>query len=275
MADDYTFGPDSMVQKDVPQGKVTKYSWTSKIYPDTVRDYWVYVPAQYDASKPACVMVFQDGWGWADALRVPTVFDNLIAKKDMPVTIAIFIDPGSNTEEFEKDPRDSDEKYPESQRSIEYDSLGGRYASFLMEEILPEVGKKYNLTQDPNGRAISGGSSGGICSWTVAWERPDAFRKVYSMVGSYVDIRGGNVYPFMIRKSKKKPIRVFLQDGTNDRDCVWGNLYLSNLEMEAALKFKDYDYKFVLGDGEHNAKHGASILPDVLRWLWRDWNSQI
>src|SRR5256884_573070 len=152
---------------------------------------------------------------------------------------------------------------------LEYDSRGDQYSRFLLEEILPEVGKKYSLTKDPDGRAICGISSGGICAWTVAWERPDEFRKVLSHVGSFTNIRGGNVYPSLIRKTEKKPIRVFLQDGAKDLDNLHGNWPLANQEMAAALKFTGYDYKFEFGTEGHNAKHGGAILPDSLPWLSR------
>ncbi|MBI3850644.1 MAG: esterase family protein [Verrucomicrobia bacterium] len=266
-ADDYKLGPESMPQEGVPQGEVTKHKWESKIFEGTVRDYWVYVPKQYDAAKPACVMVFQDGGGYVSTngqYRVPTVFDNLIAKKEMPVTIGIFINPG------EVPAAEAGQK-PRSNRSFEYDSLSDQYARFLLEEILPEVGKKYNLTKDPEGRAICGISSGGICAWTVAWERPEAFRKVLSHVGSFTNIRGGHVYPALIRKTEKKPIRVFLQDGSGDLDNLHGNWPLANQEMAAALKFAKYDYKFEFGDGGHNGKHGGAILPESLKWLWQDY----
>jgi enterochelin esterase-like enzyme len=149
--------------------------------------------------------------------------------------------------------------------------LSDQYTRFLLEEILPEVGSKYLLTNDPEGRAICGISSGGICSWTVAWERPDKFRKVLTHVGSFTNIRGGHVYPVLIRKGPSRPIRIFLQDGSHDLDNTFGNWPLANQEMAAALKFAHYDYQFVLGDGAHNGKHGGAILPDSLRWLWRDY----
>src|ERR1043166_7094608 len=268
-ADDYRLGTDSMPREGVPHGEVTKDHWSSKIFPGTERDYWIYIPKQYDAAKPACVMVFQDGGGYVNIStngqwRVPTVFDNLIAKKERPVTLGIFINPG------EVPPAEPGQK-ARSNRSFEYDSLGDQYARFLLEEILPEVGKKYNLTKDPDGRAICGISSGGICAWTVAWERPDAFRKVLSHVGSFTNIRGGHVYPALIRKTERKPIRIFLQDGSGDLDNLHGNWPLANQEMAAALKFMKYDYKFEFGDGGHNGKHGGAILPDALRWLWRDY----
>lgn len=264
-ADDYTHGPDSIRQEGVPQGTVTKHRWTSQVFPGTERDYWVYVPAQYAPDKPACVMVFQDGKAYVDEkghFRVPIVFDNLIHKKEMPVTIGIFINPG------EIPPAQSDAE-PTRNRSFEYDELSDQYARFLLEEILPEVGKSYNLTQSPDERAICGISSGGICAFTVAWQRPDAFRKVMSHVGSFTNIRGGHVYPALIRKTDPKPIRVFLQDGSGDLDNQHGNWPLANQQMAAALKFAGYDYRFEYGDGGHNGKHGGAILPDAMRWLWR------
>lgn len=265
--DQYVLGPDSQVQKDVPQGKVTQMPpWKdSKIYPGTTRDWWVYVPAQYKPEQPANVMVFCDGGGFVKPdgqFRAPVVFDNLIAKGEMPVTIGIFINPGVF-------PTSNPKEKPRSNRSFEYDSLGDQYARFLLEEILPEVAKTYKLTDNPDGRAICGNSSGGICAFTVAWERPDAFRKVVSHIGSFTNIRGGHVYPALIRKAEKKPIKVFLQDGSNDLDNQFGNWPLANQDMAAALKFAGYDYQFVLGEGTHNGKHGASLLPDTLRWLWK------
>jgi enterochelin esterase family protein len=191
------------------------------------------------------------------------VFDNLIHKGEMPVTVGIFINPGMI-------PAAESDKPARSNRSFEYDSLSPDYADFLLKEILPEVGKQVKLTDKPQERAIGGISSGGICAWTVAWEKPDAFQKVLSHVGSFTNIRGGHVYPALIRKTENKPIRVFLQDGSGDLDNVHGNWPLANQEMAAALKFMNYDYQFVYGDGGHNGKHGGAILPDSLRWLWKD-----
>ncbi|HWA98534.1 MAG TPA: alpha/beta hydrolase-fold protein [Pirellulales bacterium] len=266
--DDYVLGPDSERHDGVPQGKVEKQpTWKSKIFDGTERDWWIYVPAQYDAAKPACLMVFQDGGGMVDEkrqYRVPVVFDNLIHRGEMPVTIGVFINPGAV-------PPAKKGGQPRANRSFEYDSLGDQYARFLLEEILPEVQKRYNITDDPQGRAICGNSSGGICAFTVAWERPDQFAKVVSHIGSFTNIRGGHVYPAIIRKTERKPIRVFLQDGSNDLDNLHGNWPLANQEMAAALKFAGYDYKFVYGDGAHSGKHGGSIFPDTMRWLWRDW----
>jgi enterochelin esterase family protein len=266
-ADEYKLGPDSFPQEGVPRGEVTKYSFTnSAVYPGTVRDYWVYVPKQYDPAKPAAFMVFQDGGSYQNTngqYRTTVVFENPIARKEMPVTIGVFVNPGvvPATEPGRQDRRN---------RSFEYDSLGDTYAKFLLNELLPEVAKQYNLTTDPELRAIGGASSGGICAFTVAWERPDAFRKVLSHIGSFTNIRGGHVYPALIRKTEKKPLRVFLQDGSGDLDNLHGNWPLANQEMAAALKFMRYDYKFEFGTEAHNGKHGGAILPDSLRWLWRD-----
>ncbi len=269
---EYPFGEDSMPKDGVPKGKVTKHQIRSEVYPGTIREYFVYVPAQYDAKEAAAVMVFQDGHayvGETGQVRSTVVFDNLIASGEMPVTIGIFVNPGWFTIVLEKE---QGWKAPEgvgSNRSVEYDTLSGKYAEFLEKEILAEVGKEYRLTDDPEMRAICGMSSGGICAFTVAWERPDLFRKVLSHIGSFTNIKGGHVYPALIRKSDKRPLRVFLQDGSNDLDNEHGNWPLANQQMAAALKFSDYDYKFVYGEGGHNGNHGGAIFPDSLRWLWR------
>ena len=267
-ANDYKLGPDSSPQDGVPRGVVTKFSWTStNHFPGTVRDYWVYVPAQYESSKPACLMVFQDGGGYINTngqYRVPLVFDNLIHKKEMPVTIGVFINPGVL-------PAPRTNAQPRFNRSFEYDELGDRYARFLLEEILPEVGKSWNITTNAAGRAIGGASSGAICAFTAAWERPDAFSKVFSTIGTYVGLRGGNEYPTLIRKLEQKPIRVFLQDGSNDNNIYGGNWWVANQDMLAALQLAGYDVKHEWGDGGHDGKHGGSIFPDAMRWLWRDY----
>jgi enterochelin esterase family protein len=271
---EYPLGPDSTRHEGVPKGTVTKAVWKSTIYPGTIREYSVYVPAQYDpaGSEPAAVMVFQDGHAYVDEngqFRVPAVFDNLIAAKEMPVTIGIFINPGWFTDKLDSAQGWKAPQGVGSNRSVEYDSLGDQYAKFLETEILPEVGKTLRLTTDPEQRAICGISSGGICAFTVAWERPDLFRKVLSHVGSFTNIKGGNAYPFLIRKTEHKPLRVFLQDGSHDLDNEHGNWPLANQEMAAALKFMNYDVQFVFGEGAHNGNHGGAILPDSLRWLWR------
>jgi enterochelin esterase family protein len=263
----YPVHPDTQAQPGVPKGTVTKQTeWKSQIFPKTVRDWWIYVPAQYKADgPPAALMVFQDGGGYVkNAAHVPIVFDNLIHRGDMPVTVGVFINPGDVPVDGKRNPRPSN-------RSFEYDTLSDQYVRFLLEEMLPATEKQANvkLRSDPAFRAIGGASSGGICAWTAAWERPDQFSKVWSAVGSFQNIRGGDRYPGIIRKTAKKPIRICFQDGDHDLDNEHGNWWLGNLQMEKALAFKGYDYKFIEGHGGHNSKQEAAVLPDALKWLWR------
>ncbi|QVL34179.1 esterase family protein [Telmatocola sphagniphila] len=264
--EDYKHGPDSLVQPGVPQGKVTQYKMESKVFPGTVRNYAIYVPEQYDGKTPACVMVFQDGNAYLNTkgdFRVPVVFDNLIHKKEMPVTIALFIDPGVVPA---KEPKGRSRE----NRSFEYDTPSPQYSEFLEMEMFPLLEEKYKIRHDAAGRAICGISSGGICAFTAAWVRPDMFGKVLSHVGSFTNIRGGDIYPSLIRKTERKPIRVFLQDGENDLDNLFGSWPLANKSMAAALKYMNYDYQFVFGTGGHSGRHGGAILPESLKWLWRD-----
>lgn len=265
--DDYKLGALSQEQADVPHGTVTQMPvHESKIYAGTRRDWWIYVPAQYQREKPANLMVFQDGHdyvGVKGAWRVPVVFDNLIARGDMPPTIAIFINPGHSGE---TKPASA---WKNNNRGKEYNTLGDTYARFLLDEIIPQVQKDYTLTDNPEGWAIAGASSGAICAFIVAWERPDKFRKVFSTIGSYVDLAGGHVYPSIIRLTERKPLRVYLQDGSSDLDNPYGNWPLANQQMAKALAFMNYDYTFTFGDGAHNSKHGASIFPEAMKWLWR------
>ena len=268
-ADDFVEAPEQREDPKVPHGTVTKMPpWESKIFANTTRDWSVYVPAQARAGEACAVMVFQDGHDYIGAQghwRVPVVFDNLIAKGEMPATVAVFINPGHDqAKDAPKSPWNA------SNRSAEYDALGDRYARFLLEEILPEVGKVQRLTDDPEQRAICGASSGGICAFTVAWERPEAFRKVLSTIGSFVNLRGGNAYPSLIRKTERKPLRVFLQDSSGDLDYPFGNWPLANRQMFAALTYMKYDARFDFVESYgHNSNRGGSIFPEALRWLWR------
>jgi enterochelin esterase family protein len=265
--DDYKLGPLSQETPDVPKGKVIPMpAHESKIYAGTKRDWWLYVPAQYKPEQPANLMVFQDGHdyvGVKGAWRVPVVFDHLIASGDMPPTIAIFINPGHSGDT--KPPS----AWKNNNRGKEYNTLGATYATFLLEEIIPQVRKDYQLTDDPAGWAIAGASSGAICAFTVAWERPDKFRKVFSTIGSYVDLAGGHVYPSLIRLTERKPLRIYLQDGSSDLDNPFGNWPLANQQMAKALEYHQYDHIFVFGDGAHSSKHGASLFPEAMKWLWR------
>lgn len=262
---DYT--KDSHVRTGVPKGKLERFSWNkSRVFPDTMREVVVYVPAQHKPGEEAALMVWQDGLRHADPagpLRVPVVFDNLIHDAAMPVTIGVFIDPG-------RKPHQKAEDRP-ANRSVEYDSLGDAYARFLTEEMLPEVERRFQVrfSSDPAKRAIAGGSSGGICAFTAAWERPDQFGKVLSWVGSFVNLRGGHVYPYLIRITEKKPIRVYLQDGENDLDNQYGNWPLANRQMAAALQYMGYDFRMDWNQCFHGSKGMAPLLPEALKWLWR------
>jgi enterochelin esterase-like enzyme len=264
----YKPGPDAQRKEGVPKGTVTTFTWESKIYSNTKRNYYVYVPAQYDPNKKTALMIFQDGHAYLKEdgdFRTTIVYDNLIHRKELPVTICLFVDPG-----YWSDAGPPDNFFRSQNRSFEYDDLSDQYAAFLMTELVPELKKKYNISDDPKMHGIAGLSSGAICAFTAAWTHPEYFHKVLSHIGSYTDIRGGDKYPSMIRKSAKKDIRVFLQDGNQDLSNMYGDWWLANLQMESALKFKGYDYKFVSGTGAHNGKHGGSILPESLKWLWSD-----
>ena len=266
-ADDYQPGPDSKLQEGVPKGVVSKYSLeNSRIFPGTYRDYWVYLPAGFDAAKSYPFMVFQDGIQY----QAPVVFDNLIQKKEIPPMIGIFVTPGRVRAR-------SNAALDRFNRSYEYDGLGDAYARFLIEELLPHIAKeqKLNLSTNADDRGIAGASSGAICAFTAAWERPDAFRRVFSSIGTYVGLRGGNVYPTLIRKVEPKPIRIFLQDGSADQNIYGGDWWMANQEMERALVFAGYDVNHAWGDGGHNGKQATQVFPDAMRWLWRDYPAGI
>ena len=268
-ADDYEIGPDSKPQPNVPKGEVLKFSFDqSEIFPGTQRDYWIYVPAQYHAEQPACLYVNQDGLQW----QAPTVFDNLIHKKEMPVTIGVFVMHGRVKA------GDASAAQDRFNRSYEYDGLGDNYVRFLLEELLPEVGKQKASDGRPilistkaTDRAIGGSSSGAICAFTAAWERPDAFSRVFSAIGTYVGLRGGDRYPTLIRKYEPKPMRIFLQDGANDQNIYAGDWWMANQMMERALTFAGYEVNHTWGEGGHSGKQGAALFPDVMRWLWKGW----
>jgi putative esterase len=258
----FPVNPENQPHLGVPKGTLMKPpAWHSHVFDGTTRDWWVYIPAEYRPETPACVMVFQDGAGAKN--YAPTTMDNLIAKGDMPVTVGVFISPGTTAD-------------GKSNRSFEYDTLSDQYSRLVLEEILPEVEKTVHLRHDPESRAIAGASSGGICAFTVAWQRPDQFSNVLSWVGSFVNLQGGPTkiggghnYPPMIRETPRKPIRVFQQDGINDLDNPYGNWPLANQEVSKALTFAGYDHILYLGQGFHSDVYGRYLLPTALRWLWR------
>lgn len=191
--------------------------------------------------------------------------DSLIYRNEIPVIIGVFINYGR----FPNPQKPNEEE--RTNRSYEYDTLNDTYARFLEEEILSKIEKKYNFFKDPEQRAIAGHSSGAICAWTVAWQRPDLFRKVLSLNGSFVNISGGDRYPYMIWNAEPKPLKIFLFTGENDGDSKHGNWFLANRQMAAALKYAGYDFKFMYGKGSHHIKHAANIFPDALNWLWSDY----
>ena len=284
--------PDHFPQESVPKGELKgPFNFHSKIIKGTVRQYWLYIPAQYQASKPASVLVFHDGFRSRHpegSIRAPQVMENLIAKGEMPVTIGIFITPGNHSEAYPDDLGSHDP----NNRAQEYDAMDDRYARFIVDEMLFEVAKQYNLTNDPEQRAIGGTSSGAIAAFTVAWYYPDVFRKVYSAIGSYVSIGfrpkdtpiklGGQDYPALIRREPIRPIRIFIQDGINDLSNEWGDWFLSNRQMVSAMRYANenadkndvtgprYQVNTVWTDGEHNDKHPGVLLPEGLRWLWTE-----
>ncbi|MEM7811760.1 MAG: alpha/beta hydrolase-fold protein [Planctomycetota bacterium] len=260
--------------------KVVAHTWTdSEVFPGTNRHYWVYLPdaALRGRRGPFALAVFQDGQ-WMVAPRSPfktqQVFDQLIAAGEMPPTVGVFINPGHTGPLEEVERRGKDRVKPKN-RSFEYDSLGDQYVTFLLDEILPAVERDHRvkLTDDPALRLIGGVSSGGICAFTAAWERPDAFGKVVSNIGSFVDIRGGHAYPPLIRKSERRPIRVHLTDNPDDLDVRAGNWWLANLQMKKALAYRGYDFEFVEAGSGHSSSVAASKFPDTLRWMFRDWRS--
>ena len=269
-ADDYTPAPESVPDPSIPHGEVLTFSFAqSTLYPGTERAYWVYIPRQYRPETPACLYVSQDSVQPAGA---PNVLDALIARHEMPVTIGVFVAPG---QVHARVPEKALDRY---NRSVEYDSLGDTYVRFLLEELLPEVerqkatdGRPIRLSTRAADRAIGGSSSGAIAAFTAAWERPDAFSRVFSTIGTYVGLRGGDRYPGLIRKVEPKPIRVFLQDGSNDQNAYGGDWWMANQTMERALRFAGYSVDHVWGDGGHTGKQAAAVFPNALRFLWKDW----
>jgi len=293
----YQLGPDSLPHDGVPKGEMRgPFVLPSQAYPGTQHTYWVYVPAQYDAaqaaSRPrqgsgelrrseaeASLMIFQDGQAFKDmngVVRAPTVLDNLVYRREIPVMIAVFINPGRTPEQPEPTPSDWGDRT--TNRPAEYNSLDDKYARVIVDELMPVLYKEYNISKDPDRHGIGGASSGAIAAFTVAWQRPDHFRKVLSIVGSFVDLRGGDAYADMVRLNYKKPIRIFLQDGRNDnrgmgRDGIYNqrrDWFYQNVRLMRALTDKGYDVNYTWGMNTHGQRMGGPILPEMMRWLWRD-----
>lgn len=283
--------PDHFPQEGVPRGRLEgPFDFHSEIIAGTVRQYWVFVPAQYNDDTPAALAVFQDGQRASNpegSTRAPQVMENLIHQGVMPVTIGLFVTPGHRSDTYP----DAGMGNPNN-RAQEYDAVDNRYASMLIEELIPLVARTYTLTDDPEQRMISGASSGAIAAFTAAWFYPDYFRKVYSSIGSYVSIGfrpnadpvrlGGQDYPALIRRESIRPMKIFFQDGTNDLDNEWGNWFLANQQMVSALAYANraadrrdrpgprYEFTFVWTDGQHSDEHPGALLPEALTWLWQE-----
>jgi enterochelin esterase-like enzyme len=278
----YELGPDSLSHDGVPKGEIRGPSVIpSQAYPGTQHTYWVYVPKQYDRSVPASLMIFQDGQAFKDMegnIRAPNVLDNLIYRREIPVMITVFINPGRTPEQPEPHPKNWGDR--DTNRPTEYNSLDDKYARVIVDELMPVLYKEYNISKDPVRHGIGGASSGAIAAFTVAWQRPNDFRKVLSIVGSFVNLgdRGGDTYADIVRKSEKKPIRVFLQDGRNDNRGVGrGGAYdqrrdwfFQNVRLMQALSEKGHDVNYTWGMNTHGQRMGGPILPEMMRWLWRD-----
>lgn len=303
-AGDYPLTADSLAQADVAHGRLEgPFEFRSQVITDTVRRYWIYVPVGYDAKTPPNLLVFQDGQRATNpegSLRIQNVLDNLIARGDIPPTLGVFVTPGNLSEHY---PDNLGFGNP-NHRPEEYDALTDDYGRMLLNELLPEVARSYSFSDLPRRRAIGGTSSGAIAAFTVGWNHPESFGKVISFIGSYTSIGmhpatvttpfvpGGDTYPGLIRKSPIRPLRIFIQDGSNDLDNEHGNWFMANQQMVAAIKWANanadaapdkragpitqdqtarYELNYVFGDGGHSDAHGGQVLPDVLRWMWGDW----
>ena len=276
----YRLGPDSLEQPGVPRGEIRgPFTLPSTAYPGTQHTYWIYVPAQYDAAKAASLMIFNDGQAFlapTGNLRAFNVLDNLIYRREIPVMIGVFINPGRRPDQPEPTPQNWGDR--DTNRPTEYNSLDDRYARVVADELLPVLYKDYNISKDPEQHGIGGASSGAIAAFTVAWERPEHFRKVLSIVGSFTNIRGGHQYADIVLKSEKKPIRIFLQDGRNDNRALSANgsydetrdWFYQNVRLMQALTTKGYEVNYAWGMNRHGQAMGGAIMPEMMRWLWRD-----
>lgn len=276
----YRLAVDAIPQDGVPKGEIKgPFTLPSQAYPGTQHTYWVYVPAQYDPAVPASLMIFQDGQAFKDLngdIHAQVVMDNLIYRREIPVMIGVFINPGRRPDQPE--PVLSNWGDRDTNRPTEYNTLDDKYAKVICDELMPVLYKEYSISKDPERHGIGGSSSGAIAAFTVAWQRPDQFRKVLSNVGSFTNIRGGDAYPDIIRANDKKPLRVFLVDGRNDnRGQRPGGPYdqrrdwfYQNVRMQKALTEKGYDVNYSWGIQRHGQKMLATVFPDMMRWLWRD-----
>lgn len=275
----YRLSSDAMALEGVPKGEVRgPFTLPSRVYPGTQHTYWVYVPAQYDPKAPTALMVFQDGHAYLDEngeIRATRVMDNLIYRREIPTMLGVFVNPGRTPAQPEPDNKEWGDRT--TNRPEEYNRPDDKYARVVTEELLPELEKSYNVSKDPEMRGIGGTSSGAIAAFKVAWERPNEFRKVLSIVGSFTNLRGGDVYPERILAAKKKPLHVVLCDGRNDNRGIRDGKYdprmdwfLQNVRLKDALTKKGYDVDYRWGLNTHGGAYGKVVFPDMMRWLWRD-----
>jgi gluconolactonase len=267
----YPADPALQQHAEIPKGEVLEFKFNSStIFPGTERTYWIYIPAEYKPDKPACLFVDMDGVQY----HAPQVFDYLIYKGEMPVTIGVFIGSGTITK------NGKDVRY---NRSHEFDSMNDDFVNFLLTGLLPDAekqkatdGRQIEFSKDANDHAITGASSGAICAFTAAWQRPDVFNRVFSSIGTYVGMRGGDQYPVLVRKTEPKPIRIYLQDNASDAwNPLFGSWYTSNLNMEAALSFSGYEVTHTWSSGGHSTENADAIFPDAMRWLWKGWPEKV
>jgi enterochelin esterase-like enzyme len=276
----YHLGPDSHPQEGVPKGDIKgPFTLPSQAYPGTQHTYWVYVPKQYDPKVPAALMIYNDGQAYMNPegdVRAFNVMDNLIYRREIPVMIGVFINPGRRPDQPEPNAKEWGDRT--TNRPQEYNALDDKYARVIGDELMPVLHKEYNISKDPDMHGIGGASSGAIAAFTVAWHRPTEFHKVLSIVGSFTNIRGGHEYADIVRKSEKKPIRIFMQDGRNDNrgqrpDGSYDekrDWFLQNVRLMKALTEKGYEVNYSWGIGKHGQKQGGMMVPEMMRWLWRD-----
>jgi enterochelin esterase family protein len=276
----YKLGPDSLEQPGVPKGEIRgPFTLPSTAYTGTQHTYWVHVPAQYNPAKEASLMIFNDGQAFlapTGNLRAFNVLDNLIYRREIPIMVTVFINPGRRPDQPEPTPQNWGDR--DTNRPTEYNSLDDGYPRVIVDELLPVLYKEYNISKDPEQHGIGGASSGAIAAFTVAWERPAHFRKVLSIVGSFTNIRGGHQYADIVLKSEKKPIRIFLQDGRNDNRALNANgnydetrdWFYQNVRLMQALTTKGYEVNYAWGMNRHGQAMGGAIMPEMMRWLWRD-----
>jgi enterochelin esterase-like enzyme len=276
----YKLGPDSLEQEGVPKGQMRgPFTLPSTVYPGTQHTYFVYVPAQYNPATPTSLMIFNDGQAFmapTGNLRAHNVLDNLIFRREIPVMLGVFINPGRRPDQPEPTPQNWGDR--DTNRPEEYNSLNDKYARVIVDELMPALYKEYNISKDPEQHGIGGASSGAIAAFTVAWERPNDFRKVLSIVGSFTNIRGGHAYADIVSKADRKPLRIFLQDGRNDNRALNANgtydetrdWFLQNVRLMEALTKKGYELNYSWGMNRHGQAMGGAIMPEMMRWLWRD-----